>query len=301
MSRFAPSAWARKGWRALALSLALHGAVVGLVALLAARGGRPVASGTGPVAVDVIEEEGEESEVYLIPAPPARNPAPRQVGVVASHEEIVPVTHAPPAPSPGGSGKPTTSPGSEAAGAVQGDSTSGGGRPGPASFFQIGTRAERIVYVIDRSSSMGFNGLLAAAVRELLVSVDRLAPTVRFQVVVYNDTAELVIPGQRELMPASPENLARVRTALAGLRAESSTAHLPALRLALSLSPQVIYLLTDADDLTDDDRREATRLNRGRAVIHTVELNTANRGRADMPLQVLARENGGRYQAVEPR
>ena len=54
-----------------------------------------------------------------------------------------------------------------------------------------------------------------------------------------------------------------------------------ALRLALSLAPEVVYLLTDADDLSDADRALVTHLNRGRAVIHTIELNTSNRDRTD--------------------
>ena len=41
-----------------------------------------------------------------------------------------------------------------------------------------------------------------------------------------------------------------------------------------------------------------TLLNRGRAAIHTIELTTVNRHRADMPLHRLARDNRGRYQAV---
>lgn len=61
----------------------------------------------------------------------------------------------------------------------------------------------------------------------------------------------------------------------------------------------MIFLVTDADDLTDAQVLEVTRLNAGRTAIHTVELSLANRQRAFMPLQRLARENGGRYQAVD--
>ena len=61
---------------------------------------------------------------------------------------------------------------------------------GTTAFFQIVTQAKVIVYVVDRSASMGLNGSLAAAKRELLASLDRLPPSARFQVIVYNRTAQ---------------------------------------------------------------------------------------------------------------
>jgi hypothetical protein len=170
-----------------------------------------------------------------------------------------------------------------------------------SAFFAIGTQARRVVYVIDRSASMGPGGLLAAAVRELCASLERLPAVTRFQIVVYHDQPELLIPGRSELVAASLDNTSRAVRLLQGLRAEGGTNHLRALRLALSLAPEVVYLLTDADDLSDAERSEVTRINRGRAAIHTIELNLSNRNRTDMPLQVLARENRGRYMAVDLR
>jgi hypothetical protein len=158
-----------------------------------------------------------------------------------------------------------------------------------------------VVYVIDRSASMGPGGLLAAATRELCASLARLPPAMQFQVIIYHDQPEALFPGRPALLPATPENTQRAARLLAEVRAEGGTDHLKALRLALSLGPEVIYLLTDADDLSDSARREVTQINRGRVVIHTIELNPANRGRADMPLQALARENRGTYRAVDLR
>jgi hypothetical protein len=140
--------------------------------------------------------------------------------------------------------------------------------------------------------------LLAAAVRELCASLERLPAEARFQVIVYHDQPELLLSGRAELVPAGTYNTDRAARRLKGLRAEGGTNHLSALRLALGLAPEVVFLLTDADDLSDADRHVVTKLNRGRAVIHTIELNPSHRGRADMPLQVLARENRGRYLAV---
>jgi hypothetical protein len=158
------------------------------------------------------------------------------------------------------------------------------------------------VYVIDRSSSMGLHGALAAARQQLLASLEQLPATARFQIIVYNRTAEPVLANQPGLMPASRENLQRVATQLSTLTAEGGTDHPPALRRALALHPDVVFFLTDADDLTAEDLRAVTRLNPGRhTVIHAIELNTRNRDRPDMPMHVLARDSRGTYQAVDLR
>ena len=74
---------------------------------------------------------------------------------------------------------------------------------------------------------------------------------------------------------------------------------LPALFRALSLAPDVVYFLTDADELPPDNQRKVTQLNRGHSSIHVIELNTSNRDRPRMPLQELARNNRGTYRAVD--
>ena len=149
--------------------------------------------------------------------------------------------------------------------------------------------------------SMGLHGALEAARRELLTSLEQLPPTTRFQVIVFNSTAGPLIPSQPQWLEATAANRQLVARALADLPAEGGTNHDLALPKALALQPDVIFFLTDADDLTAAQLRSITLHNRGRTVIHTIELNTANRGRPQMPLQLLARENGGVYQAVDPR
>jgi hypothetical protein len=147
---------------------------------------------------------------------------------------------------------------------------------------------------------MGRDGRLDAARRELLASLAQLPEGARFQVIVYNSTATPLLPDCPGWLPATAESRRRVALTLVALEAEGATRHDLALPKALALEPDVIFFLTDADDLTEDYRRLVTRCNHGRSVIHVIELNTAHRGRPDMPLQALARENGGAYQAVDP-
>src|SRR5262249_3744008 len=62
-------------------------------------------------------------------------------------------------------------------------STSGAGST--TTFFQVSTQAQSVVYVIDRSGSMGNGGRMALARRELLASLDRLPVSARFQIIPY--------------------------------------------------------------------------------------------------------------------
>lgn len=168
-------------------------------------------------------------------------------------------------------------------------------------FFQAETSAQKIVYVLDCSASMGQHGGWQAAGRELLASLQQLAPAACFQVIVYNRFAAFLLPNRQDWLAAEPETLAAVAKALASLQAEGTTEHGSALRKALSLKPEVLFFLTDADDLTAEHLRLVAACNRHQTIIHTIELNTRNRQRSDMPLQVLARENRGSYCAVDLR
>jgi hypothetical protein len=196
--------------------------------------------------------------------------------------------------------QPPAGPSSGRVGSQNPGSSQGTGQGGTTRFFQVDVQAQKLVYVIDCSSSMGLHGALAAACREVDASLARLPPTAAFQIIVYNRTPRILCPaGFAGLLPATEPNRRLALQRLEQELPEGGTAHLPALRLALSLQPEVIFFLTDADDLNEEDLRTATRLNRGRCVIHAVELNRANIHRTDLPLHRLARDNGGRYQAVD--
>jgi hypothetical protein len=164
-------------------------------------------------------------------------------------------------------------------------------------FFQVPAQGRRIVYVIDRSASMGANGGLAAAKRELLASLRGLPDDAHFQVIAYNRTAEpLHLVGGGEMLAASGENVGKALLQIEALDAEGGTDHLAALRRALALRPDVVYFLSDADDLSPAHVRAVTACNRGQAVIHVIDWNPS--GGEDSPGAALARQNGGQYRAA---
>jgi hypothetical protein len=176
------------------------------------------------------------------------------------------------------------------------------GQGGPTSFFQVTAHGRSFVYVIDRSASMGRNGALEAAKRELLASLELLPPETWFQIIAYNrDAQPLRIGGRTDLVPVTEENKRQVARLCESLNAEGGTEHLGALKRALLLQPDVIFFLTDADDLKAEHVQEVSRLNGGRRVIHTIELSPPNHHRNHRPLQVLARANHGQHRAVDLR
>ncbi len=165
-------------------------------------------------------------------------------------------------------------------------------------LFPLPATAASVVYVLDRSVSMGVDNKLDLACRELLASLKRLPPATRFQIIAYNTCAEpLVINGRIDLLPAEPAIVEQAALALGNLTASGDTNHANALRRGLMLHPDVLYLVTDADDLTREQVEFLTRCNQGSS-IHAIELTRRRNPRPDNPLAQLARGNGGSYRRV---
>jgi hypothetical protein len=167
-------------------------------------------------------------------------------------------------------------------------------------LLKVPGTARRIVYLIDRSISMGPSGALDAARQEVLASLRALPADARFQVIAYNRFTENLLPG--DLVPADAVMIGTATRRLADLEASGGTNHAQALRRALYLNPtpDLIFLVTDADELSPADARAITRLNHGRAVIHVVELSSSGADGADSLMANLAASNGGSHRRVRP-
>ena len=110
---------------------------------------------------------------------------------------------------------------------------------------------QSIIYVLDASGSMGEWGKFDAA-RSVLIATIRLQPeSVRFQIVIYSGIAAVPIrsaPG--ECLASTPANVARAIAALESLGVPSGRSnHVEGLRAALAFHPDIVLILTDADDL----------------------------------------------------
>lgn len=278
---------------AIAASLCLHGAACWTLSRLDSRG---KASSVAAV---------KQSPIELLPAfiePGAkldagdRQPSGKgQAGLPATAVQTIEI-----AITPGDSLGPPIASGLPA-GASGNNGAGSGSAPGGASttFFGVPARGQKVVYLLDRSCSMGLHGALAAAQRELMASLEQLPSAAQFQVILYNSTPRALLGSADELLPATPDNLRRAAAALTAFDPEGGTNHMQAFIQALYLRPDVLYFLTDADDLTVQAEQDILRRNNSRTVIHTIELSLAHRGQPEMPMQHLARATGGTYRALD--
>lgn len=117
----------------------------------------------------------------------------------------------------------------------------------PLYYYDLPIRAERVVFVLDVSKSMGLGRMesrLAAAQRELSRTIEKLPDATLFNVIVFQAT---VTKWQERLHPATPATRAHAVAFVRSQRPQGKTATCDALQAALGLSPEpeAIYLLSD--------------------------------------------------------
>jgi Ca-activated chloride channel family protein len=206
-----------------------------------------------------------------------------------------------------GVGVPNFSPPSSAPSTSGGGGTSNGPAPasglarGETSFLGIRDSGETFVYVIDVSGSMSDEGAINVAKAELMSSLASLHGGQQFQVIFYNEKPiPLRLPGRapQQLYDATDLNKTLARQVIAAVQADLGTKHMPALKLALEIQPDVLFFLTDADEpaLTAKDLDEIRRANAGGTRVHAVEFGKGGKLNASPSLERLAQQNHGAYQ-----
>jgi hypothetical protein len=152
------------------------------------------------------------------------------------------------------------------------------------------------VFVVDMSASMNDGPRFDRAVAELIRSLNALAPTQKFFVFFYNAvTYPMLDMRSAQLLPATPDNRAKVIKWIKTLKPDNDTAPEDALDRAFKLQPQVIYFVTDGE-IPPTTRDSVKKFNRAhKTVIHTIAIGSQEG--AEM-LRGIARDNGGKYQFV---
>ena len=99
-------------------------------------------------------------------------------------------------------------------------------------------------------------------------------------------------------MPATQTNKARFRSRLSGIDADGGTDHVDALPAGFRLKPEVIFFLTDADQMND---REAEQLahEAGPIRIQAIEFGVGPDTGLSVPLRSLATATGGSYRYID--
>src|SRR5271166_5226528 len=167
-------------------------------------------------------------------------------------------------------------------------------------FFGAREHGHSFAYVIDCSGSMGLRNSLEVAKRELLASLNQLPPEARFSVIFYNLRARVLAgpSGQQGLMPATAANKVRVQNQLQTVAPDGGTDHMVALRTALGLKPEVIFFLTDADLMSDNDVNAILAEANG-SRIQAVEFGRGTDLGMQTPLRRLATTTGGTYRFID--
>ncbi len=167
-------------------------------------------------------------------------------------------------------------------------------------YLGISDSGDSFVYVVDRSASMYDDGAFLYAKADLRASLQSLDAEQRFQIIFYNKYPEEMTDGRgpAKMYFATDVNRTRAGFFIDSIIADGGTFHKPALMLALRFEPDVIFFLTDADDiLTPRDLDDVRRANRNQTRIHCIEFGKGpDLGhKFDSFLKKLARENNGTY------
>lgn len=159
------------------------------------------------------------------------------------------------------------------------------------SFFGVRARGRVFVFVVDRSGSMADEARLARAKAELRRSILALRWPQRFHVIFYNDRP-WPQPGG---LPSSADHDAKARLFrwFHTIEADGSTDPRAAMRQALALRPDAVFLLSDG--LFPEGTVEAiVAANPDRIPIHGIDLAG---GAGSDDLKAIAEASGGTYAA----
>jgi hypothetical protein len=174
---------------------------------------------------------------------------------------------------------------------------------GGASYYGIPIRAQRLVFVIDTSGSMA-GPRLARAQKELVQAIEQLPTRAEFNIIVFNTTVSIWSP---KPVPATDATKKRARALVASLFAKGQTCTYDALKAALDLRVESIYVLTDGEPtngaIVRPDAILAAVQSQNRLVgssIHVIGIAPGpDDGIFSRFLQALAAQNNGQYRKVE--
>ena len=144
---------------------------------------------------------------------------------------------------------------------------------------------------------------LAAAKQQLIASLDALSSVHQFQVIFFNHQVQAwdLTGGQRRIPFASDANKALAIEFIQHVTADGATERMAPLLRAISLNPDAIFFLTDADDRMSplEQADVIQRALRDGTEITCIEFGDGPRRQSQNFLTAIAAETGGDYVYVD--
>jgi hypothetical protein len=157
-------------------------------------------------------------------------------------------------------------------------------------FFGIRARGQFFIYVVDCSESMIDDDRIARATIELRRSVFALQQPQKFEVIFFN-TESIPMPGGPIPRSADLQSKNQLLLWLRLIEPDGGTDPRPALKQAITLRPDAVFLLSDGD-LPEGTVKEIAKLNTRKVPIHCDDLAG---GVAGDQLKLIAADSGGQY------
>ena len=167
----------------------------------------------------------------------------------------------------------------------------------PSSFFGTYVHGERIAFVIDRSSSMRGEKFDQAR-DEVVAAISKLESSQWFYVVFF-DREILQMFGEndvvKDMIPATPTNIERFIEWVSQVDVGRGTMPYRAVRLALRMEPDTLFLLTDGSFNAGDKTVEYF----GKSRLRGVSVNTIGfHHQDDGTLEQIAQNHSGTFKFV---
>lgn len=175
---------------------------------------------------------------------------------------------------------------------------------GPATTLNVfgsgDLTGRKFVFVIDRSKSMGGEGLnvLPAASRELSAAINSLESFHQFQIVAYHH--QNLTLSRRALLNATDDAKSEVGEFINNLAAFGGTEHESALITAISMAPDIVVFMTDGG-MPELNESQLRRINRaaGEIQIHCIQFGQGPRQDLNGFMPILAAQNGGTFRYID--
>jgi Mg-chelatase subunit ChlD len=120
------------------------------------------------------------------------------------------------------------------------------GRGSLAGIFKIDPHVKSVVFVMDRSASMGWRQALERVKAELAYGLQEMNPDQSFGVIFFDHAEETLEPNFR-LLPATKDNVERTKQWMESVHPRGGTMPADAMKMAIDAGPQLVVLLSDGE------------------------------------------------------